>query len=55
LSQRGEIFLSTMLDCWKYSCHGATVVPMIEMMSSTAAEDVPASNPGHDEVSEPAT
>src|SRR5580698_8704990 len=35
-----------MLLCWKYSCQGATVVPMIEMMSSTAAEDVPPRMPG---------
>jgi len=35
-----------MLLCWKYSCHGATVVPMIEMMSNTPAEDVPPRMPG---------
>ena len=35
-----------MLDCWKYSCQGATVVPMIEMMSSTALEEAPPRMPG---------
>ena len=33
--------LSTMLDSWKNSCQGATVVPMMEMMRSTALELAP--------------
>ena len=36
--KRGVMRLSTMLDCWKNSCQGATVVPTMAMMSSTAAE-----------------
>ncbi len=30
-----------MFDCWKKSCHGATVVPTIAMISSTAVEPAP--------------
>src|ERR1019366_5497108 len=39
--KRGVIRLSTMLDCWKNNCQGATVVPTMAMMSSTAADDTP--------------
>src|ERR1700741_3374678 len=38
---RGVMRLSTMLDCWKNSCQGATVVPTIAMISSTASELTP--------------
>src|ERR1700761_8467016 len=37
----GVMRLSTMLDCWKNNCHGATVVPTIAMISSTASELMP--------------
>src|SRR5271165_5111902 len=37
----GVMRLSTMLDCWKNNCHGATVVPTIAMISSTASELTP--------------
>ena len=30
-----------MFDCWKNSCQGATVVPTIAMISSTAVELAP--------------
>ena len=35
-----------MLDCWKNSCHGATVVPTMAMMSSTDVELAPPAIPG---------
>ena len=35
-----------MLDCWKNSCHGATVVPTIAMISSTEVDVTPPSIPG---------
>ena len=35
-----------MLDCWKNSCHGATVVPTIAMIKSTAVEVIPPRAPG---------
>ena len=38
---RGVIRLSMTFDCWKNSCHGATVVPTIAMISSTAVELTP--------------
>src|ERR1700722_1790160 len=38
---RGVMRLSTMFDCWKNSCQGATVVPTIAMISSTASEVTP--------------
>ncbi len=44
--KRGVIRLSTMLDCWKNSCQGATVVPTMAMMSRTAADDTPPLIPG---------
>ncbi|CPU21850.1 Uncharacterised protein [Mycobacteroides abscessus] len=44
--KRGVMRLSTMLDCWKKSCHGATVVPTMAMISSTAPELTPPSIPG---------
>ena len=43
---RGVIRLSMTLDCWKNSCQGATVVPTIAMMSSTAVELAPPWIPG---------
>ena len=43
---RGVMRLSTTLDCWKKSCHGATVVPTMAMMSSTAADEAPPAMPG---------
>ena len=43
---RGVIRLSMTLDCWKNSCHGATVVPTIAMISSTAFEVTPPCTPG---------
>ena len=30
-----------MFDCWKNSCHGATVVPTMAMIKSTALEVTP--------------
>src|ERR1700676_1099434 len=39
--KRGVMRLSTTLDCWKNSCQGATVVPTIAMISSTAPEVTP--------------
>ena len=33
--------LSMMFDCWKNSCQGATVVPTIAIISSTAVELAP--------------
>src|ERR1700733_5231637 len=38
---RGVMRLSTTLDCWKNSCQGATVVPTMAMISSTASELTP--------------
>src|ERR1700744_4751805 len=38
---RGVMRLSTMLDCWKNSCQGATVVPTMAMISNTASELTP--------------
>ena len=35
-----------MLDCWKNSCQGATVVPTMAMISSTDLEVNPPSTPG---------
>jgi hypothetical protein len=35
-----------MFDCWKNSCQGATVVPTIAMISSTAVELAPPRIPG---------
>jgi hypothetical protein len=46
LMNRGVIRLSMTLDCWKNSCHGATVVPTIAMTSSTASELIPPWMPG---------
>ncbi len=46
LMNRGVIRLSITLDCWKNSCHGATVVPTIAMISSTAFELTPPCTPG---------
>ena len=43
---RGVIRLSMTLDCWKNSCQGATVVPTIAMISSTAFELTPPWTPG---------
>ena len=43
---RGVIRLSMTLDCWKKSCHGATVVPTMAMMSSTAVDVTPPWTPG---------
>ena len=43
---RGVIRLSMTLDCWKNSCQGATVVPTIAMISSTALELTPPCTPG---------
>jgi hypothetical protein len=44
--KRGVIRLSMTFDCWKNSCHGATVVPTIAMISSTAVEFTPPCTPG---------
>lgn len=38
--------LSTTLDCWKNSCHGATVVPTIATTSSSTVELSPPGNCG---------
>lgn len=38
--------LSTTLDCWKNSCHGATVVPTIATTSSSTVEFSPPGNCG---------
>jgi hypothetical protein len=38
--------LSTILDCWKNSCHGATVVPTMAMTSRTEVELNPPRTPG---------
>ena len=38
--------LSITFDCWKNSCHGATVVPTIAMISSTEVEFAPPWIPG---------
>jgi len=46
LIQRGVMRLSITLDCWKNSCHGATVVPTIAMISSIEVELIPPSTPG---------
>ena len=35
-----------MFDCWKKSCHGATVVPTMAMIRSTEVESKPPSTPG---------
>ncbi len=35
-----------MFDCWKNSCHGATVVPTMAMMSRTEVEVTPPWIPG---------
>src|SRR5450631_285577 len=35
-----------MLDCWKKSCHGATVVPTMAMTRSTDVELNPPCTPG---------
>ncbi len=35
-----------MLDCWKNSCHGATVVPTMAMINSTDVEVNPPWTPG---------
>ena len=35
-----------MLDCWKNSCHGATVVPTIAIINNTASEVIPPRTPG---------
>src|SRR5579872_1949385 len=35
-----------MFDCWKKSCHGATVVPTMAMMSRIAVELNPPFTPG---------
>ena len=35
-----------MLDCWKNSCQGATVVPTMAMIKSTAVEVIPPGRPG---------
>src|SRR5450631_3027437 len=35
-----------MFDCWKNSCHGATVVPTTAMISSTAVDVAPPWIPG---------
>ena len=43
---RGVILLSMMLDCWKNSCHGATVVPTMAMISRTASLLIPPWMPG---------
>jgi len=42
----GVIRLSMTLDCWKNSCHGATVVPTIAIMSRIALELTPPWMPG---------
>ena len=44
--KRGVIRLSITLDCWKNSCHGATVVPTIAMISRIASEVTPPWTPG---------
>ncbi|CNH30640.1 Uncharacterised protein [Mycobacterium tuberculosis] len=38
--------LSTTLDCWKNSCHGATVVPTIATVNSSTVEFRPPGNCG---------
>ena len=38
--------LSMMFDCWKKSCHSATVVPTMAMISSTEVELTPSCIPG---------
>ena len=38
--------LSTTLDWWKNSCHGATVVPARAMISRTELDESPPSTPG---------
>src|ERR1700730_18526965 len=43
---RGVMRLSTTLDCWKNNCHGATVVPTMAMINSTASEVTPPLTPG---------
>src|SRR5487761_1703773 len=43
---RGVMRLSTMFDCWKKSCHGATVVPTMAMMRSTDVDVKPPWTPG---------
>ena len=40
-SHRGVMRLSMTFDCWKKSCHGATVVPTMAMISSTALDENP--------------
>ena len=35
-----------MFDCWKKSCHGATVVPTMAMIRSTEVELKPPCTPG---------
>src|SRR5437588_12783407 len=35
-----------MFDCWKNSCQGATVVPMMAMINSTEVEFAPPWIPG---------
>src|ERR1700738_1252704 len=39
--KREVMRLSTMLDCWKNSCQGATVVPTMAMINSTASDVIP--------------
>ena len=39
--KRGVMRLSTTLDCWKNNCQGATVVPTMAMINSTASELTP--------------
>ena len=43
---RGVIRLSTTFDCWKKSCHGATVVPTMATMSRAPLEVRPPWMPG---------
>ncbi len=38
---RGVMRLSTTYDCWKNSCHGATVVPTMPMISSMTVASWP--------------
>src|SRR5260370_1054425 len=45
-SHRGVIRLSTTLDCWKKSCHGATVVPTMAMTSRSTLAFSPPGRPG---------
>ncbi len=38
--------MSIMFDCWKNNCQGATVVPMMAMMSRTDVDVKPPLTPG---------